>query len=92
MSVASPRTDLVRFMLLDAVAFWLRETRILFYERMEQERSETFRPVNARIPPRSYAPSEGYFTGSLRGELGIRKLIFSNVVRFTATGVCTVNK
>lgn len=41
--------------------------------------------------PWSYAPSEGYFTGSLRGELGIRKLIFSNVVRFTATGVCTVN-
>ena len=28
---------------------------------------------NERIPPRSYAPSEGYFTGSLRGELGIRK-------------------
>ena len=59
--------------------------------RMKQERSETFRPVNARIPPHSYAPSEGYFTGSLRGELDIRKLIFSNVVRFTATGVCTVN-
>ena len=80
MSVASPRTDLVRFMLLDAcVAFWLERPRILFYERMKQERSETIRPVNPRIPPRSYAPSEGYFTGSLRGELSIRKLIFSNV-------------
>ena len=66
----------------------------MFYERRSEDearKKETFRPVNARIPPRSYAPSEGYFTGSLRGELDIRKLIFSNVVRFTATGVCTVN-
>jgi hypothetical protein len=33
MSIASPRTDLVRFMLYVAcVAFWLRETSDLFYE------------------------------------------------------------
>jgi hypothetical protein len=60
---------LVRFMLYVAcVAFWLRETSDLFYERSEKK-VRKFRPVKIELPLVAPLRHRGMLSGSLEGSL-----------------------